>query len=191
MVATQLDTLDADAEERVIFELFRGGASELDKAAVTLALSKLHLSPRRIDEIFERADTNHDGSLSFSEFKEFLDAHEASLRSAFKAIDVTCMRSHGRQLRAGAMLTLSRRASRVAGGRKRRDFARRDRFAPHAHEPPLLACACVASLRRDGSQPRRQGTLHATARVMRRPAPSDSVHTRQPWRDATAMAQRA
>lgn len=65
----------------------RPGQTTLSREDLTVFLTKLHVPPSRIDEIFEKVDVNHDGTIEYEEFSAYVDAHEASLRTAFVAID--------------------------------------------------------------------------------------------------------
>ena len=76
---------DIDALHEV-YSKYRGSGT-LDRAQLAAALEHLHLSPKRIDEIFARADADHDGQISFSEFVDFVRRHEAFLRKAFNRMD--------------------------------------------------------------------------------------------------------
>eukprot|EP00966_Prymnesium_polylepis_P328359 7384165-Prymnesium_polylepis.1 len=82
---------------RALYEQYRpAGHDGLLLEDLSQALEKLHLPRSRIEEIFKRADTDGDGSectrsggvITYEEFSAHVNAHEASLRTAFEDIDV-------------------------------------------------------------------------------------------------------
>ena len=66
-------------------DIDKSGALSLSE--LEIALGKLKLPSYHATEIFKAADTNHDGSISFEEFKRYCSGREKELKSTFEYWD--------------------------------------------------------------------------------------------------------
>lgn len=107
------DALQAQEQwKRTLFTQYASSKSEMSLQDLRGVLSKLHVPPSRIEEVFARVDTDGDGKVSYDEvrlkqplaspvpserllarlptwqFSAYVDSHELGLRTAFDAIDV-------------------------------------------------------------------------------------------------------